>query len=48
MVARELGMLPVECIMRDEEIMPPGTFEYLERVYWRKDEVNLNWVIVWR
>lgn len=45
MVARELGMLPVECIMRDEEIMPPGTFEYLERVYWRKDEVNLNWVI---
>lgn len=45
MVARELGVLPVECIMRDEEIMVPGTFEYLERVYWRQDEINLRWVI---
>lgn len=43
-VARELGCLPVECIMRDEEIMVPGTFEYLERVHARP-EVNLHWII---
>lgn len=43
-VARELGMLPLDCIMRDEEIMYPGTFEYLERVKDRP-EINLHWVI---
>lgn len=30
--ARQTGRLPVEVIMRDEEIMFPGTFEYAERV----------------
>lgn len=43
-VARELGKLPVECLTRDEEIMVPGTFEYLERVY-ERPEVDLHWVI---
>jgi predicted phosphoadenosine phosphosulfate sulfurtransferase len=45
LVAREFGRLPVECIMRDEEIMVPGTFEYLERVHARRDDVRLDWVI---
>lgn len=43
-VAREEGLLPVQCITRDEEIMYPGTFEYLERVLNRK-EVSLRWII---
>jgi predicted phosphoadenosine phosphosulfate sulfurtransferase len=42
--ARETGNLPVEVVMRDEEIMFPGTFEYAERVYHRK-EVNMHWVV---
>jgi predicted phosphoadenosine phosphosulfate sulfurtransferase len=43
-VAREEGLLPVEVITRDEEIMYPGTFEYLERVA-QRNEVSMNWVI---
>lgn len=43
-VARELNMLPVHVIMRDEEIMIPGTFEYLERVS-QRPEVAMHWVI---
>ena len=37
------GRLPVEVIMRDEEIMFPGTFEYAERVAAR-GEVDFNWI----
>lgn len=44
-VARELGMLPIDVIMRDEEIMAPGTFEYMERVGQRTKEINLRWII---
>lgn len=43
-VARETNRLPVEVMHRDEEIMAPGTFEYLERVYHRP-EVELHWCI---
>lgn len=43
-VARELGCLPIDAIMRDEEIMFPGTFEYMERVAARPKEVTLHWV----
>jgi len=43
--AGETGNLPVEVIMRDEEIMFPGTFEYAERVYKHKDKVNFHWVV---
>ena len=43
--AKLAGRLPVDVVMRDEEIMFPGTFEYAERVYERKDEVNLVWLI---
>ena len=37
------GRLPVEVIMRDEEIMYPGTFEYAERVAMRP-EVKFYWI----
>ena len=42
--AEEVGRLPVDVIMRDEEIMFPGTFEYCERVYARP-EIDMHWVI---
>jgi predicted phosphoadenosine phosphosulfate sulfurtransferase len=35
--ARNTGRLPVEIVMRDEEIMFPGTFEFAERQYQRED-----------
>lgn len=43
--ARETGNLPIEVVMRDEEIMIPGTFEYSERVYKRKSEIDFHWII---
>lgn len=45
MAARQVGCLPIQVVTRDEEIMPPGTFEYLERVRERTDEINLHWLI---
>lgn len=45
MAARDAGKLPVEVVMRDEEIMLPGTFEYTERLANRVDEVDFHWVI---
>jgi len=41
--ARMTGRLPVEVIMRDEEIMFPGTFEYAERIAARED-VEFHWI----
>lgn len=38
------GRLPVDVIMRDEEIMYPGTYEYAERVALRP-EVRFHWLI---
>ncbi len=38
------GRLPVTVVMRDEEIMLPGTFEYAERVAAR-EEVDFHWMI---
>lgn len=46
--ARLAGRLPVDVVMRDEEIMYPGTFEYAERVYQRKEEVNLHWLVAFQ
>lgn len=37
------GNLPVEVIMRDDEIAFPGTFEYAERMA-RRPEVNFHWL----
>jgi predicted phosphoadenosine phosphosulfate sulfurtransferase len=42
--ARETGRLPVEVVHRDEEIIHPGTTEYLERVAERTDEVKFWWI----
>lgn len=44
MAARLTGNLPVDVVMRDEEIMVPGTFEYAERVANRSD-VRVTWLI---
>lgn len=41
--ARLTGHLPVEVIMRDEEIMFPGTFEYAERMA-QRDDVDFHWI----
>jgi predicted phosphoadenosine phosphosulfate sulfurtransferase len=45
MVAKERNKLPVDAVTRDEEIMFPGTYEYLERVHSRTEEVNLHWLV---
>lgn len=42
--AKLTGNLPVDVIMRDEEIMFPGTFEYCERVV-QREEVRFHWLI---
>jgi predicted phosphoadenosine phosphosulfate sulfurtransferase len=42
--ARITGRLPVDVVMRDEEIMFPGTFEYAERVA-NRPEVNFKWLV---
>lgn len=42
--AEATGRLPVEAVMRDEEIQFPGTFEYAERVY-ERDDVDLHWLV---
>lgn len=44
LAAEATGRLPVEAVMRDEEIMFPGTFAYMERVAATRD-VDLNWMI---
>lgn len=42
--AEATNRLPVEVVMRDEEIMYPGTFEYAERVAARPN-VDFHWLI---
>lgn len=41
--AAETGRLPVEAIIRDEEVMLPGTYEYAERIH-HDPLVHLNWI----
>lgn len=41
--AERTGRLPVEVVMRDEEIMFPGTFEFAERQYQRPD-FDFHWL----
>lgn len=43
LAAKAAGVGPVELVMRDEEIMYPGTFEYAERVAVLPD-VKFNWL----
>tara|TARA_Y100000310_G_scaffold341487_1_gene440783 strand:- start:44 stop:1210 length:1167 start_codon:yes stop_codon:yes gene_type:complete len=42
-VAKEFDALPLSVVMRDDEIMFPGTFEYCERVAAR-DDIDFHWV----
>lgn len=42
--AEKAGRLPIDVVMRDEEIMFPGTFEYAERVAKMKG-VNFHWYV---
>lgn len=44
LAAKLTGRLPVEVVMRDEEIMYPGTFEYAERTAQRR-EVAFHWLV---
>lgn len=44
LAARATQCLPVEVVMRDEEIMFPGTFEYAERIASR-DEISFHWLV---
>jgi predicted phosphoadenosine phosphosulfate sulfurtransferase len=44
MAARDAGRPFVECCTRDEEIMLPGTFEYLER-FAALPDVNFHWYV---
>lgn len=37
------GRLPIDVVMRDEEIMFPGTFEYCERMA-NRPEINFHWI----
>jgi predicted phosphoadenosine phosphosulfate sulfurtransferase len=43
LAAQAEGRLPVEVILRDEEIMFPGTFEFCERTAARED-LSFNWI----
>ena len=43
LAAEATDRLPVKVLMRDEEIMFPGTYEYAERVAAR-DEVEFHWI----
>ena len=42
--ARQTGRLPVEVVTREEEIIPPGTREYLMRLR-EREEVELHWLV---
>jgi predicted phosphoadenosine phosphosulfate sulfurtransferase len=42
--AAETGRLPVEVVIRDEEVMFPGTYEYVERVAADPD-IDLHWLV---
>jgi predicted phosphoadenosine phosphosulfate sulfurtransferase len=44
MAARATGRLPVEVVLRDEEVMVPGTYEYAERTA-NRPEVNFHWLV---
>ena len=44
LAARETGRLPVEVVIRDEEIMFPGTYEYVERLADRP-EIDMTWLV---
>jgi len=44
MAASMANRLPVDVVVRDEEIMYPGTYEFIERVANRPD-INMKWLV---
>ena len=44
MAAQMTGRLPVDVVLRDEELMFPGTYEFAERVA-NRPEVNMTWLV---
>ena len=42
--ARMTNRLPIDAVIRDEEIMLPGTYEYCERGHARTSEVSIKWI----
>jgi predicted phosphoadenosine phosphosulfate sulfurtransferase len=44
LAAEITGRLPLDVVMRDEEIMLPGTYEYAERVA-RRPDLRFHWLI---
>lgn len=44
LAARSAGKLPVEVMFRDDEILYPGTAEYVERTA-QRPEVNMHWIV---
>ena len=44
MAAQMSGRLPVDIVIRDEEVMFPGTYEFAERVA-QRPEVNVTWLV---
>ena len=47
LAATNTGKLPVHVVSRDEEIMFPGTYEYLERVA-ERPEVDMHWLLAYQ
>jgi predicted phosphoadenosine phosphosulfate sulfurtransferase len=44
LAATMTGRLPAEAVTRDEEVMFPGTYEYLDRMY-QRDDISLTWLV---
>ena len=44
LAATSTGRLPVEVVIRDEEIMFPGTYEYVERLA-ERPEIAMTWLV---
>lgn len=45
LAAKIAGRLPIDVVTRDEEIMFPGTYEYLERIATQREDVRFHWLI---
>lgn len=45
MAAAKTGYGPIDVVMRDEEIMLPGTYEYAERIAERTSEFRFHWIV---
>lgn len=44
LAAAQTGRLPVEAVIRDEEILYPGSYEYVDRI-WQRPDVDLHHLV---